>query len=84
MAYNRQLGAEDGTVLFACSICGIPARYPTEMRYCEDKLFRCNRFCTETTTPQGEALKNGQSSRKPDEQAPRFAVGVKPSWYPDS
>lgn len=80
MAYNRRLGADDGTVLFACSICGIPARYPTEMRYCSDRLFRCNRFCTEKTNALDEARKQG--TRINDEQAPRFPVGTKPGWYP--
>ena len=80
MAYTRRLGADDGTVLFACSICGIPARYPTEMRYCSDRLFRCNRFCTETTNALDEARKQGQGPRG-DEAAPRFNVGVAPGWY---
>jgi hypothetical protein len=81
VAYTRRLGADDGTVLFACSVCGIPARYPTEMRYCADRLFRCNRFCTEAETPLDESRKRGQSAQIRDEQAPRFPVGVAPGWY---
>ena len=80
MAYHRSLGAEDGTVLFACSICGIPARYPTEMRYCSDRLFRCLRTCDDPHIPQEEDRKNGVSLTAPDEQAPRFRVGVPPRY----
>jgi len=81
MSYTRRLGADDGTVLMACSICGIPARYPTEIRYCSDRLFRCNQFCTETTNRENEARKEGQSTRNVDEATPRFKVGVAPDWY---
>jgi len=81
MAYNRRLGADDGTVLFACSICGIPARYPTEMRYCSDRLFRCLQFCNDPHIPQEEDQKNGLTAKRREEVAPTFKVGAKPGWY---
>lgn len=80
MAYKRRLGAEDGTVLAGCSICGNAFRFPTELRYCSDGLFRCNVFCTEKETPQDYDRK--QTMRKPhDEIAPPFPVGPKPGIY---
>lgn len=85
MAYTRRLAgdgdADTDSILMGCSICGFTFRYPTEIRYCEDKLFRCNVFCTETTTPLGEARKQGLSLRKDEGQIP-FPVGPKPDWYP--
>jgi hypothetical protein len=82
MAYTRPLGSDDASVLCACSICGIPYRYPSEMRYCSDKRFRCLRTCDDPHIPQDEDKKRGISARDPDEASPRFTVGVKPSWYP--
>lgn len=67
--------------MFACSICGIPARYPTEMVYRSDRLFQCFRH-SDTTTNLDEARKQGQGVRGGDEIAPRFPVGTKPDWYP--
>lgn len=78
---QRRIGADDGTVLFACSICGIPARYPTEMKYRSDRLFQCFRH-RDTTTNLDEARKQGQGVRVQEEVAPRFPLGVKPDWYP--
>lgn len=34
----------------ACSICGSSRRFPSEITYCVDKLFRCNDKCMERTT----------------------------------
>jgi hypothetical protein len=76
---NRRIGADDGTVLFACSICGVPARFPTEMTYRADRTFMCFRH-SDTTTNLEEARKQGRGYRG-DEVAPRFPIGVKPDWY---
>lgn len=77
---NRRLGADDGTVLFACSICGIPARFPDEMIYRSDRLFQCFRH-SDTTTNLDEARKQGQGVRfGGDESAPRCPLGVPPNY----
>jgi hypothetical protein len=76
---QRRLGADPGTVLFACSICGLPARYPTEMVYRTDRTFMCFRH-RDTTTNLDEARKQGQGVRGGDEMAPRFPVGVPPRY----
>ena len=76
---NRTLGAVNGTSLFACSICGVPARFPTEMRYMADRTFMCFRH-KDTTTNLEESRKRGQGLNKRDDQAPRFPVGVKADW----
>jgi len=77
---SRQLGAEDGTVLFACSLCGVPARYPLEMRYTAERFFYCFRH-RDTTTNLEEARKQGRGARVRDEMVPHFPVGVAPAWY---
>lgn len=40
----------DGETRMACSICGSSRRFPSEITYCADKLFRCNDKCMERTT----------------------------------
>lgn len=77
---NRRLGADDGTVLFACSYCGVPARYPTEMQYTAERLFMCFRH-RDTTTNLEEARKQGRGVRGGDEISPRFPIGAAPLWY---
>lgn len=71
----------DRTLLMACSICGIPYGYPTEIRYCVDRLFRCNATCTETETPLDYERKQQESRRRIDEIAPAFPMGPRPGWY---
>jgi len=71
------MGSDDGTVLFACSICGIPARYPTEMTYTAERTFRCFRHA-DTTTNLEEARKHGRHRAPGD--APVFPVGVMAVW----
>jgi hypothetical protein len=51
------------------------------MKYRADRTFMCFRH-SDTTTNLEEARKQGLSTRKADEVAPRFPVGTKPGWYP--
>ena len=81
VSYQRRLGADDGTVLMGCSICGNAFRYPIEIRYCSDRLFRCKQFCTEKTNPTEEDRKNGLSGKNRDQIAPPFKVGPKPTGH---
>jgi hypothetical protein len=77
---NRTLGAVDGTSLFACSICGIPARFPGELEYTAERLFRhSDGRHGETTTKLEEARKHGQIPRNQGD-APRFPAGVLADW----
>ena len=75
---NRWIGAEDGTSLFACSICGVSARFPSEMRYTSERKFQCFRH-GDTTTNLDEARKHGKGVGH-DEVAPRFPFGSKAGW----
>lgn len=81
MSRRRPLGAEDGTVLAGCSICGNSFRFPAELRYCSDGLFRCNVYCTETETPYDYDRKTMANRQVHDEVAPSFPVGPRPGVY---
>jgi hypothetical protein len=77
---NRAPGSDDASVLCACSICGVAARYPTEMVYRADHTFMCFRH-RDTTTNLEEARKQGQGARRHEEVGPRFPVGPMPSYF---
>lgn len=81
MSRRRPLGAEDGTVLAGCSICGNSFRFPVELRYCSDGLFRCNVYCTETELPTDYDRKMMQSRQSHDEVALPAPVGLRPGVY---
>lgn len=66
--------------MFACSLCGIAARYPTEMTYRADRTFMCLRH-RDTTTNLEEARKQGRGTRDRDEITPRYPIGQKPSYW---
>ena len=76
---ERQYSGER-TVLMSCSICPQPFEYPTQGRYCVDKLFRCWR-CDETETPLDYERKQQQSRMAHDEQAPHGPIGPAPGWF---
>lgn len=81
MAYSRRLGADDG-VLIGCSICGNAFMYPSEIRRCSDRLFRCNRFCTETENLQDYNDKQQTArARIKDEATPPFTGAPKPGIF---
>ncbi len=66
-------------VKFACSYCGCPRWYPSEMVYTAERTFRCNWHENETTTNLEQAKLHGHGvSRAGD--APRFPVGTPAEW----
>jgi len=70
----------DRTILMSCSICPFAGEYPTEIRYCVDKLFRCY-HCSETETPLDYERKQSESRRRRDDVVPPFPVGPMPGWF---
>ena len=70
-------GAPEGHVKFACSLCGVPRFYPSEMKYTAERFFQCN-WHSDTTTNLEEARKHGQHRIGSD--VPPFPVGVKADW----
>lgn len=76
---NRTMGAVDGTALFACSICGVSARFPGELKYTADRLFVHSDDRHGKDRPLIE--ENSKRGRMPlDQQSPRFPVGVMAGW----
>jgi len=63
-----------------CSVCPNVARYPSEIRYCTDRLFRCH-LCTETETRLDYERKQATSRGQRDQQVLHFPGGVVPDWY---
>lgn len=65
---------DPGQVRAACSICGCSRRFPDNLTYCVDKLFRCER-CMEITALERDM--QIQSYRmQPDE--PEVSIGLTP------
>lgn len=71
-------GAIPGNVKFACSYCGVPRFYPSEMRRTAEGMFRCNWHENETTTNLEESRKHAQ--HRPTGDSPPFPVGVPAEW----
>lgn len=77
---DRWIGSQDGTSLFACSICGVPARFPTEMKYTAERYFVCFRHPDTTTVLEQRQAQERAMARKPAPVAPSGPLGVKASW----
>jgi hypothetical protein len=78
--YRRPVTYAEGETIIACSICGFPYLFPSEMTYTDERTFRCNRTCldNETITAHNRR-RSGYATRGPDSTAPLIA-GLKPSW----
>jgi len=71
----------ENTIKMACSICSTPFEYPTEGRYCTDKLFRCNANCTETETPLDYERKQAASRMRREPTIPPMPMGPMPTGH---
>lgn len=81
MSYRRRSRYAEGETLIACSICGFPYLFPSELTYADDKLFYCNRTCwLGKTKAQDERERAASKGRKDDDNPP--LRGPKPSWRP--
>lgn len=77
MSYEWTQDFVEGNTRMACSICGIPYRFPSELRRSADGLFRCLRTCWETTILERDrkiAKSHGQKEAPP----PKF--GIQTAW----
>lgn len=80
MSYTRPLGWNEGETMFACSICGFPFRFPSELVYADDRLFYCTRHCWLGETVSGHFRKLPHLHPRRDEQRPPVMGGM-PSWW---
>jgi hypothetical protein len=80
VSYKRPVRFAEGETLIACSSCGFPYLFPSELTYTDERTFVCNRTCLddETVTTHNKRLANAHK-RKPDNEVPRL-TGGKPSW----
>jgi hypothetical protein len=79
--YRRPLRFDEGETLIACSICGFPRRFPSELRYMDDKQFYCELHCEyhNGVTAQADAKRTADAQRRRDqENAPLQGPSV--SW----
>jgi hypothetical protein len=73
------------TVKMACSICSTPFEFGASGaeggRFCVDKLFRCNRFCTEKVTNLDYDRAQSASRSRVDDLAPLGPMGPRPTGH---
>ena len=75
MSYEWVHDFVDGNTRMVCSICGVPYRFPSEIRRSADGLFRCLRTCDEQTILERDrkiAASHGQR------EAPPIKFGLPP------
>jgi len=74
---NRQTDFVNGEVLSACSVCGRRRLFPSQLRYCADRLYRCTDSCMEKSAFEYDQEIAAYRRRRPE---PDVAVGV-PSQF---
>lgn len=75
MSYERSPEYHDGQVKMACSVCGFPYVFPSELVRCDDKLLRCKRTCMEETALSRDR-KIAASHHRREIQPPPFGAGL--------
>lgn len=71
----------DRTILMACSICGTPFEWPTQGRYCSDRLFRGNDCCPERKNRLDYEREQQAAMRSKEQVSPPFPMGPKPQGH---
>lgn len=78
--YRRPVEFTGGETLIACSVCGFPYLFPSEMAYTDERTFRCRRTCLDDETLLTHSRRReNYAHRKPDQINPLIS-GNKPSW----
>jgi len=76
---NRQTDFVNGEVLSACSVCGRRRLFPSQLRYCADRLYRCTDSCMEKSAFEYDQEIAAYRRRRPE---PDVAVGVPSQFEP--
>lgn len=71
MAYEWNQDFEDGQTRAACSKCGVPYRWPSELVKLDDGFFYCKRRCLEQTVLSRDKL-IAQSRKRREMPPPKF------------
>lgn len=74
---NRRSDFVNGEVLAACSVCGRRRLFPSQLRYCADRLYRCTDACMEKSALEYDQEIAAYRRRRPE---PDAAVGVPSQW----
>lgn len=78
--YRRPVAFTGGETLIACSVCGFPYLFPSELAYTDERTFRCRRTCLdEETVLTHNKRRESYSHRQPDQIKP-LITGTKPGW----
>ena len=78
---KRQTDFVNGEVLSACSVCGRRRRFPSEIAYCPDRLYRCLESCMELSAFEYDQQLAAYRKRRPE---PDIAVGVASQFEPSA
>src|SRR5882724_3257713 len=71
MAYSWNQKFEDGETRAACSKCGVPYRWPSELTKLDDGFFYCKRRCLEQTVKARDKI-IAQSRKRREMPPPKF------------
>ncbi len=77
---NRRPDFVDGEVLAACSVCGRRRRFPSQLAYCPDRLYRCMDACMEVSAFEYDLALSNYRKRRPE---PDVAVGIPSQFEPN-
>lgn len=80
MAWKRPITWEPGETLIACTLCGFPRKFPSELWYGPDGKYYCDRH--EEWRLRKTVLDDSRERaawRPPVEEVPQL-IGPKPSW----
>lgn len=80
MSYKRPVVFVEGETLIACSCCGFPYLFPSEMVYTDERTFRCKRTCLDPETVTAHNTRRSTWSRRPADRVTPLLTGQKPSW----
>lgn len=78
--YRRPVVFAEGETLIACSVCGFPYLFPSELTYTDEHTFRCNRTCLDDETVTTHNRRRSAWANRPPDQITPFLTGPKPSF----
>lgn len=79
--YRRPVTFVEGETLIACSVCGFPYLWPSELAYTDERTFRCYRTCLDDETKlTHERRRAAWAASHPPDQITPFLTGPKPSF----
>ena len=78
--YRRPVAFTGGETLIACSVCGFPYLFPSELAYTDERTFRCLRTCLDDETLLTHNRRRAGYAQRHADQINPLLSGPKPSW----